>query len=56
MIVGVPAFAVLYYLVKLWLNSRAAKRHMPLSSEAYIDAVRADETSGELQYTGEDPS
>lgn len=50
MIVGVPTFAVIYYLVKTWLHKRIAKRQMPVNSEDYIEAVHMDEDSLELLY------
>ena len=50
MIIGVPTFAVIYYLVKTWLHKRMARRHMPESSEDYIEAVHMDEDSLELLY------
>lgn len=50
MIIGVPIFAVIYYLVQTWLRKRMAKRHMPPDSQDYIEAVRMDEDSRELVY------
>lgn len=53
MIVGVPTFAVIYYLVQTWLQGRMEKRDMPQASEAYIDAVHMDENSRRLIYAEE---
>ncbi|MBQ7302466.1 MAG: AI-2E family transporter [Clostridia bacterium] len=35
MIVGVPLFAVLYYLVTLWVNKRLQKRNLPTDNAPY---------------------
>ena len=50
MIIGVPAFAVIYYLVQTWLKGRMQKRHLPQQSELYVDAAHMDAETGELVY------
>ena len=44
MILGVPTFAVLYYMVQLFVNSRLHKKHLPESSDYYDEFSYVDET------------
>lgn len=42
MIMGVPTFAVLYYMAELFLNNRLEKKHLPVSSEQYTPQSYVD--------------
>lgn len=44
MILGVPTFAVILYLVRLWLNHRLEKKNLPTASDYY----------DEMSYVGND--
>ena len=35
MVIGVPAFAVIYYLIESFVNSRVKKKNLPLENEFY---------------------
>ncbi|MGI6263952.1 MAG: AI-2E family transporter [Acutalibacteraceae bacterium] len=50
MIIGVPTFAVIYFLLQNWLQKRMQKRKMPVSSRLYADAERMDEQTNQLEY------
>lgn len=43
MILGVPTFAVLYYIVQLFINSKLHKKHLPESSDYYDEYSYVDE-------------
>ena len=48
MLIGVPLFAVLYYLFDLWIDTRLEKRHLPTGTEEYTAAVGLE--NGRLVY------
>lgn len=48
MILGVPVFAVLYHLVKLWVEFSLARKNLPTSREAYSRLEAIDPESGEV--------
>lgn len=48
MIIGVPLFAVIYYVLRNVLNYIIKKKNLPLESEKYIFAERLDEENREL--------
>ena len=51
MIIGVPAFGVVYYLIKMALDHALAKRSYPIHTDQYIHLKEIDETSHSLvQY------
>ena len=39
MLIGVPLFAVLYYLIGLWVDARLESRNLPTDTQAYTTAV-----------------
>lgn len=43
MIMGVPAFAVLYYMVELFINSKLKKKNLPSDTESYDALSYVDE-------------
>lgn len=54
MILGVPAFGVIYYLIKMALDHKLHKRDYPTDTEHYIHLKEIDETSNMLiQYEEE---
>lgn len=50
MLLGVPLFASFYYLLREFINSRLAKKELPLATPDYINVSGIDE-DGTLQYT-----
>ena len=48
MIIGVPLFAVIYYLCKNFINSRTARRGLPIQSELYLNVDKIDEETLEF--------
>ena len=42
MIIGVPIFAVIYYLIRLWINEHLKNKDLPLSSEEYKNIQKYD--------------
>ena len=42
MIIGVPLFAVIYYVIKNWVNERISAKGLPTQSELYHDAGGVD--------------
>ena len=50
MIVGVPVFAVIYYLVKTWIEYLLQKRRLPMQSEQYEQVDHIEGTDQTLIY------
>lgn len=50
MIIGVPVFAVIYYLIKTMLEYRLRKKRLPVETQAYTQVERIDEDSKHLSY------
>lgn len=48
MIIGVPAFGVVYYLIKMALDYNLHKKTYPIDTEQYIHLKEIDETTGRL--------
>jgi len=48
MIIGVPVFAVIYYLIKTMLEYRLKKKNLPVETEVYTDVERIDKDSNQL--------
>lgn len=44
MIVGVPTFALIYYVVKMYIQQRLEKKNLPIDSDCYTKANYVDET------------
>ena len=53
MVLGVPAFAVLYYLIQKFLAGRLKKKLLPQDTEAYIKVEHIDKVSQQLIYPEE---
>ena len=43
MLLGVPAFALILYLLKLWLNYRLEKKNLPTASDSYDELSYVDD-------------
>lgn len=56
MVLGVPAFAVVYTLLSRFLERRLQKKHIPEETEAYAGLQGIDEETGEPHYTASVPS
>lgn len=50
MLIGIPFFAVIYYLVRRVVNYSIKKRNLPVETEVYVKAVGVDETTNSLVY------
>ncbi len=50
MILGVPIFAVIYYLLKRFFEYKLRKKNMPTETEAYVRAVKVDSETLALKY------
>lgn len=48
MIMGVPTFAVIYYLFQMFINQNLEKKHLPTDSAVYDDTSYVDAESGEF--------
>lgn len=48
MIIGVPLFAVIYYLCKNFINTRTLRRGLPIPSEQYLNLDKIDEETLEF--------
>ncbi|SER88643.1 AI-2E family transporter [Lachnobacterium bovis] len=50
MLLGVPIFGVIYYLVTKVVNNILRKKELELETTAYIDVVKVDEKTNDLVY------
>lgn len=50
MIVGVPAFAVLYYLIKRMIDRKLRRKSMPTDSDKYIQLEKVEPETREIVY------
>lgn len=48
MVIGVPTFAVIYYIVGLFINHRLREKHLPTNSEGYDECSYVDDVTGEF--------
>ena len=53
MILGVPTFAVIYYIVNMLINHRLEKKKLPIETEAYGEKSYVD-SDGTYIYSHED--
>lgn len=54
MIIGVPAFAVIYYIIKSFLDHILRKREYPVASAEYVHLKEVKKDSHEMVYYEED--
>lgn len=50
LLIGVPAFAVIYYVIGQIVNHRLRKKSLPTESEKYVDLKYIDKDTGDAQY------
>lgn len=50
MLLGVPTFAVIYYIAGEIINNRLRKKKLPQDTESYIDADGLDEKDNTIRY------
>lgn len=50
MLLGVPVFATIYYILQKLVNHSITKRKLPVDTEAYVDMSRVDEGTQALVY------
>lgn len=50
MIVGVPTFALIYYVVKMYIQERLEKKNLPADSDCYMEANYVDETGTYVSF------
>lgn len=55
MLIGVPAFAVIYYLIRSFVNYRIAKKKLPLESDFYDSSVSEKIKNSEVDLRVEIP-
>ena len=48
MLLGVPTFAVIYYIIRMVLDERLRKKQMPIESKAYIEVERINPEKKEI--------
>ena len=53
MIIGVPAFAVIYYVAKLYISQKLTKRELPVETECYNGMNYVDDEGKYVIYTEE---
>lgn len=50
MLLGVPTFAVIYYIIQQVIKSRMEKRKLPTTTEEYVELISIDEKTMEFKY------
>lgn len=53
MLLGVPVFALIYYIVRRLVNHGIRKKYLTTVTDAYVDAAGVDETTGAMIYYDE---
>ena len=53
MIIGVPTFAVIYYVIKLYISQKLKKRELPVETECYNGMNYVDDEGKYVIYTEE---
>lgn len=54
MIVGVPTFALIYYVVKMYIQERLEKKKLPTDSDCYTETNYVDETGTFISLENEE--
>ncbi len=49
MVIGVPTFAVIYYIVGLFINQKLERKHLPTDSRGYVKMSYVDDITGEFK-------
>ena len=42
MLFGVPVFAIIYYLISEWIETRLVKKKLPIATDSYVKLVKID--------------
>ncbi len=50
MLLGVPVFAVIYYIIEQVINARVKKKHLSADTEDYVELISIDEETKEMKY------
>ena len=50
MLLGVPVFAMIYYIVQRSVNHSIRKRQLPEATDAYVDVKSVDLSTGSLVH------
>ena len=50
MLLGVPVFAMIYYIVQRLVNHSIGNRQLPIATDAYVDVKSVDLTNGTLVH------
>ena len=53
MLLGVPTFAVIYYITQRVLSHRMEKKNLPTHTEEYVRLMYIDEKTNEIKYPEE---
>ncbi|MCI7106543.1 MAG: AI-2E family transporter [Lachnospiraceae bacterium] len=53
MLLGVPVFAMIYYILRRLVNYGIEKKHLPLATDDYVEIAGVDETKGSFRYYNE---
>lgn len=53
MLLGVPVFAMIYYIIRRLVNHSIRKKNLTTVTEAYVEAAGVDEATGAIIYYGE---
>ena len=53
MLIGVPALALILYMIDRYTGRKVQKKHLPVASAQYIEVDHIDSSSGELVYPEE---
>ena len=54
MLLGVPVFAVIYYIVQQILDYRMNTKHLSTSTDEYVELYEIDEKTKEMKYNKKD--
>lgn len=54
MIIGVPTFAVIYYVVKMYIQERLEKKNLPTDTNCYVETNYVDETGAFVSFEKKD--
>jgi len=50
MLLGVPVFAVIYYILQQILSYRMKTKNLSTATDAYIELIEIDEKTKEMKY------
>ena len=53
MLLGVPVFAMIYYITRRLVNHSIRKKNLTTVTEAYVEAAGVDEATSAIIYYGE---